>query len=103
MAVLSVGVVVPDTFGPAMLGWLFVGMGIAALAGALPSLLVIGAPIYFVGNLASGDAFFLSGSMPLFVGSFVVSVLANAVLIELVARRRAQLACPHGTAGVAAD
>lgn len=102
-AVLSVGVVVPDTHVPAPLGWLLVGMGIAALAGALPSLLVIGAPVYFIGNVASGDVFFLSGSMPLFVVSFVLSVLANAVLVELVARRRVQVAAPRGTAGIAAD
>ncbi len=102
MTLLTVAVALPTADLPGPLTWLVIGLQLFALVGALPSLLVIGLPAYFVGNLASGDLFFLSGSMALFVCSFVLSVLANAVLIELVVRRRAVVAPPDATAGVAA-
>jgi hypothetical protein len=78
-------------------------MGIAALAGALPSLVVIGLPVYAVGNIAMGDPFFLSGSLPLFAGSLVVSVLANAALVEMLSRRRTDSKTPDGVIAATAE
>ena len=63
-------------------------LGVLALIGALPSLVVAGVPLYLVGNIAAGDPFFLSGSALIFGLAYVTSVLVNAALLELLIRRR---------------
>ncbi|GAA1776037.1 hypothetical protein C8E84_3480 [Ornithinibacter aureus] len=63
-------------------------LGVLALIGALPSLVVAGVPLYLVGNIAAGDPFFLSGSALVFGLAYVTSVLINAALLELLMRRR---------------
>lgn len=88
MLVLAPTLAVPTT---AMSGpWevLLTTAGFIALAGALPSLLFVGVPLYFFGNIALGDPLFFSGSLPLFVVSYLASVAVNASLVELVVRSR---------------
>ena len=63
-------------------------LGVLALIGALPSLVVAGVPLYLVGNIAAGDPFFLSGSALVFGLAYVTSILINAALLELLMRRR---------------
>jgi len=63
-------------------------LGVLALIGALPSLVVAGVPLYLVGNIAAGDPFFLSGAALVFGLAYVTSVLINAALLELLMRRR---------------
>ncbi|GAA4390327.1 hypothetical protein GCM10023153_07260 [Ornithinibacter aureus] len=63
-------------------------LGVLALIGALPSLVVAGVPLYLVGNIAAGDPLFLSGSALVFGLAYVTSVLINAALLELLIRRR---------------
>lgn len=88
MLVLTPSLVLPTSdFGQPFEGMLAV-LGVVALAGALPSLILAGVPLYMVGNIAMGDPFFLSGSALIFGVACVMSVLVNAALLERLVRRR---------------
>lgn len=88
MLVLTPSLVLPTSdFGQPVELMLTV-LGVLALAGALPSLVLVGVPLYMVGSIAVGDPFFLSGSALIFGFAYVTSALVNATLLELLIRRR---------------
>lgn len=100
---MCVGLLVPDADVTSPWNLVSVAMGACALIGSLPSLLVIGVPTYVVGTIAVGDPFLLAGSLPVLVMSVVLSVLANAALLEVLARRQGPARLTRRTARVPSD